>query len=209
MSDADEGSPRRREDEPACEPISGALPDATGGLPRPLEHYRDYLRLLARVHLDPRLRGAVDPSDVVQQTLMKAHENLGGFRGQTDAELRGWLRAILAQQLALIARKRGRRTIRTHSLEASLEQSSARLESLLASEESSPSQDAMHAERLVELAIAMGSLSEDQRTAVELRYLGGLSVADVAARMDRSKVSVTGLLYRGTQALRQRMSDPR
>jgi hypothetical protein len=36
-----------------------------------------------------------------------------------------------------------------------------------------------------------------------------LSVADVAARMDRSKVSVTGLLYRGTQALRQRMSDPR
>ncbi len=49
MSDADEGSPRRREDEPACEPISGALPDATGGLPRPLEHYRDYLRLLARV----------------------------------------------------------------------------------------------------------------------------------------------------------------
>ncbi len=208
MSIAGEGSPHRREGEPPCEPISGELPDGTEGLPRPLEQYRDYLRLLARVHLDPRLRGALDPSDVVQQTLLKAHENLGGFRGRTDAELRGWLRAILAQQLALIARKRGRRPVRMHSLEASLEQSSARLESLLASEESSPSQDAMHAEQLVELAMALAGLPEDQRTAVELRYLGGLSVADIAHRMGRSTVSVTGLLYRGTQALRQRMSEP-
>jgi hypothetical protein len=82
-----------------------------------------------------------------QQTLLKAHENFAGFRGRTDAELRGWLRAILAQQLALIARKRGRRPVRVHSLESALEQSSARLESLLASQESSPSADAMHAER--------------------------------------------------------------
>ncbi len=205
MSDADEGSPGRQEGEP----ISGALPDATAGLPRPLEHYRDYLRLLARLNLDPRLRGALDSSDIVQQTLLKAHVNLATFRGKTDAELRGWLRAILAQELALIVRKRGRRPVRVHSLEASLEQSSARLESLLASEDTSPSQDAMHAERLVELAMALGALPEDQRTAVELRYLQGLSVSAVAQRMDRTTVSVTGLLYRGTQALRQRMRDPR
>lgn len=178
-----------------------------GASPRPLEHYREYLRLLARLHLDRRSRGAVDPSDIVQQTLLKAHENLGGFRGGTDAELRGWLRAILAQQLALIARRRGRRPVRVQSLESSLEQSSARLESILALDESSPSGNAIHAERLVELAMAMDALPPDQRTAVELRYLEGLSVAGVAERMARSTVSVTGLLYRGTKALRERLSQ--
>ena len=180
-----------------------------GELPRPLEEYRDYLRLLARLQLDIRLRGMMDPSGIVQQTLLKAHENLQGFRGKTDAELQAWLRAIMAQQLALIARKRGRQPGKGHSLDDQLEQSSARLESLLASEQSSPSEQAMRTERLVELATALARLPEDQRTAVELRYLQGLSVPAVAEQMGRSTVSVTGLLYRGTKALRQWMAESR
>jgi RNA polymerase sigma-70 factor, ECF subfamily len=182
---------------------------ATGDLPRPLEEYRDYLRLLARLQFDIRLRGMMDPSDIVQQTLLKAHENLRGFRGKTHAELQAWLRAIMAQQLALMARKRGRQPGRAHWLDGALEQSSVRLETLLASEQSSPSEQAMRTERLVELATALTRLPEDQQSAVELRYLRGLSVPSVAEQMGRSTVSVTGLLYRGTQALRQLMAESR
>jgi hypothetical protein len=99
---------------------------------RPLEHYREYLRLLARLQLDPRLRGQLDPSDIVQQTLLRAHERFDQFRGQTDLELRAWLRAIMARSLFDAARKFGRQTgDRAQSLEAALEQSSARLEAFL------------------------------------------------------------------------------
>jgi RNA polymerase sigma-70 factor (ECF subfamily) len=184
------------------------MPRAAAGPPRPLEEHREYLRLLARLQLDPRVRGQMDPSDVVQQTLLAAYRKFGQFRGRTDAELRAWLRAILANRLALAARQFGRRDARGRSLEAALETSSARLEALLASDQSSPSQGALRAERLVELAEALAKLPDDQRMALELRHLRGLSVPDVAEVMGRSTVSVTGLLYRGGKALRKLMSDP-
>src|ERR1700722_8116992 len=125
-------------------------------IPKPLEAYGDYLRLLARLQLDPRLRGALDPSDVVQQTLLVAHEKHDQFRGTTDAERRSWLRAILASRLAEAARAFGpREGGRVRSLEQALGESSARLEQFLAAEEQSPSQGVLHAERLLLLAEAL------------------------------------------------------
>ncbi len=53
----------------------------------------------------------------------------------------------------------------------------------------------------------MARLPDDQRTAVELRYLHGLAVPDVAVEMGRSTVSVTGLLYRGMKVLRDVMTE--
>ena len=61
------------------------------GQARDLERFRSYLRLLARLHLESCLQGKLDPSDVVQETLLKAHEKIDQFRGGSDAELAGWL----------------------------------------------------------------------------------------------------------------------
>src|ERR1700693_1373702 len=106
---------------------------------KPLEHYRAYLRLLARLQLDPRLRGKLDPSDVAQETLLRAHEKREQFRGQTEAEFAAWLRTILANYLTDAVRHYGggtRDVAMECSLEAALNESSARLEALLATEES-------------------------------------------------------------------------
>jgi RNA polymerase sigma-70 factor (ECF subfamily) len=170
-----------------------------------LERCREYLCLLARLRLDARLRGKLDPSDVVQQTLLKAHEKIGQFRGQSHGELMAWLRQILANQLAEHARKfaaEARDLSRERSLQAGLDESSARLESWLVASQSSPSQRVMRDEQLLRLSQALAELPADQRQALELHYLQGKQVAQVGQIMGRSRAAVVGLLFRGLKKLR-------
>ena len=177
---------------------------------RPLEGYRDYLRLLARLQLGPHLQAKLDASDVVQQAILQAHEGRAQFRGSTEAEWLAWLRAILANVLAAAARRFGteaRAVGRERSLEAELERSSSRLECLLAADQTSPSQRAVRGEELLRLASALEKLPEDQRRVVELRYLKGLPVADVARQMGRTRPAAVGLLYRGLKRLRELLHD--
>ncbi len=172
---------------------------------RALDQYREYLVMLARVQLDPRLREKLDPSDVVQQTLLDAHRKHDQFRGQTEAEKAAWLRQILAHNLvdALRAFGRAKRDVaREHSLEAALEQSSVRLEAWLAAEQSSPSQKAQRHERAVQLADALAELPEAQREALVLQNWHGWSLAEIGRHMDRSPAAVAGLLKRGLKQLR-------
>jgi RNA polymerase sigma-70 factor (ECF subfamily) len=175
-----------------------------------LERYRNSLRLLARLSLGGRLRGKLDPSDLVQQTLLRAHQGIAGFRGTNEAELAAWLRQVLATTMADEIRRygRGKRDLGAERmLLASLDESSACLEAWLASDATSPSQHAIRHEQLVLLAEALDAMPEDQRRAVELHHLKGHSLADVGRQMGRSKDSVAGLLRRGLKELRARMKD--
>jgi RNA polymerase sigma-70 factor (ECF subfamily) len=175
-----------------------------------LYRYRDYLLLLARTQLDPRLRPRVDPSDIVQQSLLEAHACSGQFRGTTSGELAAWLRRILAHNLANAVRdvSRAKRDIaREQSLEDAIEQSSARLEAWLQAEQASPSENAEHNERLFQLAGALAQLPEAQRQAVELRHIQGLTLDDIATVMDRTQPAVAGLLHRGLTRLREILQE--
>jgi RNA polymerase sigma-70 factor (ECF subfamily) len=174
---------------------------------RPVEDYREYLHLLARLQLAPQLRGKLDPSDVVQQTLAKACQHQEQFRGVSAAEQAGWLRRILANTLLDAARKFGREVDREEDVELRLQGSSARLEAVLAAEQSSPSEGAAKQEQLLRLARALGGLPDDQRLAVEAHHLRGESVALIAAAMSRSEASVAGLLRRGLKRLRELLAE--
>jgi RNA polymerase sigma-70 factor, ECF subfamily len=175
-----------------------------------LERFRDYLRLLARLQLPARLRAKLDPSDLVQQTLLRAYTSLPGFRGQTMAELAVWLRRILASVLANAVRDfgRARRDVALErSLEAAMEDSSLRLENWLAAAQASPGELAQRNEQLLTLAAALNDLPEDQREAVLLRYHEGLSLAEAAVRLGRTRPAVASLLRRALQQLRKAFPD--
>ena len=175
-----------------------------------LERFRAYLRLLARLHLDPRLQSKLDPSDLVQATLLQAYQNLDQFRGQSHAELTAWLRQILANNLAAAVRAfaRGKRDVaREQSLDAALAESSARLEAWLAAEQISPSAQAERNEQAVRLADALERLPEAQREALVLQYWQGWSLAQIGEHLGRSPEAVAGLIKRGLKQLRQLLPD--
>jgi RNA polymerase sigma-70 factor (ECF subfamily) len=128
------------------------------------------------------------------------------FRGDSGGEQAAWLRQILANVLANAVRDFGRQrrdAALERSLEASLAESSARLECFLAAEQSSPSQQAQRNEQTLRLARALAGLPDPQREALLLRHCQGLSVAEIGDRLGRSRAAVASLLRRGLQQLRE------
>lgn len=176
-----------------------------------LEQFRSYLRFLARVNLDPRLRAKLDPSDIVQQTFLQAHQAWATFRGQSEAELAGWLRQILARNLAQAVRDFGRdkRNIeREQSLEAVVQASSVHLETWLTAEESLPLEQAVLNEEILRMTSALERLPEPQSEAVILHYWRHQTVAQIAEVMGRAPMAIAGLLKRGLQNLRKQLTEP-
>jgi RNA polymerase sigma-70 factor (ECF subfamily) len=175
-----------------------------------LERYRDYLRLLAGLQVGPRLRTKVDPSDLVQQALLKAHQAREQFRGHSPAEMSAWLRQILARTLADAARDLGRErrdVSRERSLEASLNESSSRLQAWLVASGMAPGEQADRNEQLLRLADALAALPEPQRQAVLLRYYEVRPLEEIGERLGRTRAGVASLLRRGLDRLRKQLRD--
>jgi RNA polymerase sigma-70 factor (ECF subfamily) len=187
-----------------CRLIEYARRHEPGALDRLLASYRNYLRLLARTGLDASLQGKADPSDLVQDALLKASQHFGQFRGATDAELAGWLRQILLHCLTDFVRRSraGRRDGREQSLDQLLNRSSQAMERILVANGTSPSASAERRDLGVVLSDALAELSEDHREVIVLHHLEELGWDEVARRMGRTAGAVRMLWTRALKQLR-------
>ena len=190
--------------------FASAQAGSTSCLGRLLTLYSNYLKLLIAAQLDDRLRVRVSPSDIVQETFFEAHRDFAQFRGQTPGEFVAWLRRILVNNILrvveqhLLAEKRDvRREISLEQIGKRLEQSTARLESLLAQPGDSPSGHAQRNEQEIILADALAELPKDYQQVILLRHIEGLPFEQVALRMDRSNGAVRMLWLRALERLRK------
>jgi RNA polymerase sigma-70 factor (ECF subfamily) len=172
------------------------------------ESYSNYLMSLARIQLARAgpVQRKIESADLVQDVLLQAHAARAQFRGTTSEELAAWLRQILANKLADVQKHFGRGK-RDAALEAtyrdSLDASAVGMVSLAMGRLPTPTSNLAHQQRVLLLADALQELPQDQRTAVELRYLADYSLTELAAHLQRSKPSVAGLLRRGLKSLRE------
>jgi RNA polymerase sigma-70 factor (ECF subfamily) len=174
--------------------------------PPQLERFRSYLLLLAQMQLDARWRAKVDASDLVQQTLLEAHQNQEQFAGDTQAMM-AWLRRSLANNLVdqIRALGRAKRDVTREQSLAGVNRSSAELGQFLAADQSSPSVQAVRNEDLIALADALTQLPDAQREAIVLHHLQGCSLAETAKALDKTEPAIAGLLHRGLRKLRELM----
>jgi RNA polymerase sigma-70 factor (ECF subfamily) len=179
------------------------------------EAYRTYLFIWARVCLrkTDHLQSKLDASDIVQEALLQAQIALNEFRGETEHEFTAWLREILQNKLWDQKKyyERGKRDVkREQALCESLRESSVRFGRVLeniAADQMTPSQYVASQEKARLLAEALAALPDDQRTALELRHLGSLSLQETAKFLNKTTASVAGLLRRGLVAMRQSLKD--
>jgi RNA polymerase sigma-70 factor, ECF subfamily len=181
--------------------IDKARRGSADSLGRLLQMYRNYLTVLAGTQIERRLQPRMSPSDVVQETMLRAHANFAQFRGASEPELVSWLRQILVNNLArfveqhvLAARRDVRREVSIERLGNALEQSTIQLAALLPAGSRSPSAAAQQREEAVVLADRLALLAADYREVLMLRNLQGLPFETIAEQMGRS-VSATRMLW--------------
>jgi RNA polymerase sigma-70 factor (ECF subfamily) len=163
---------------------------------------RNYVAILAQSRLESWLRAKVDPSDLVQQTLLEAYRGFPQFQGGTSGEWLAWLRRILDHNAADYVRYYHGTDKRRVGREVPLGGSADGGADPPADGET-PSQELLRKERELQVADALAHLSDDHRTVLLLRNLQRLPFDEVARRMGRSRPATQMLWMRAIRKLQE------
>ncbi len=138
-----------------------------------------------------RLTGNLSAADdVIQTAYLQAFEALRAGRFRGECRLETWLYRIV---------------VRAASTERRTEDRRGALLALKAPPAPGPTSSELTVE-LRELEEALGTLPQDQRVALVLKELQGLTGREVAQVMEKTEGAVEQLLYRARSALKERFS---
>lgn len=176
-------------------------------LARVFEAHRDRLKRMIRLRLDPRLRGRLDPSDVLQEAYLDVARRIPEFARNPNVPLFVWLRQLAAQRLIDLHRLHLGTQARDASLEVSLhhgpcpQASSITLAAHLLGRSLSPSDVAMRAELRIRVQEALDSLDPIDREVLVLRHFEMLTNDEVAEVLQLKKAAASNRYVRALKRL--------
>jgi RNA polymerase sigma-70 factor (ECF subfamily) len=173
-----------------------------------LVRHRARLRRMVEARLDRRVRGRVDPSDVLQDGFLDAVAKLPGYLADPKLPLFLWLRLVIGERLAKVHRDHLGAQVRDAGREVTLYRgpmpaaSSAALAAHLLGKETSPTQAAVRAERLLRIQEALNALEPLDREILSLRHFEELTHAEAARVLDIAEAAAAKRYIRALRRLK-------
>jgi RNA polymerase sigma-70 factor, ECF subfamily len=182
----------------------GGSRDALGSV---LEACRRYLLGVARHELNGDLQAKGGASDLVQETFLEAHRAFDHFQGNSEAELRAWLRRLLHHRAAKFGRRY--RTTQKRRLARESAMSAAGLAAGLGPPAPlpSPSMELVAREQAQRLRQALERLPDDYRRVITLRYVEQCSFVDIGRLMQRTPNAARLLWLRAIECVKHNLRD--
>lgn len=172
-----------------------------------LSDLKRYLDFVANRQFDENLQAKMGPSDIVQQSMIRAVENLDQFRGQTLDEFRGWLRQILvneARQMKRDLHAQKRDVFRERPLADGASQD---VRHQLPDSLPTPGTNAAREEQTREIQRALEQLTEEERQIIQWRNWDNLSFEDIADRLNVSISSASRKWYQALVAFKEQLKQ--
>ncbi|MCA9178733.1 MAG: sigma-70 family RNA polymerase sigma factor [Planctomycetales bacterium] len=179
------------------------------------DHYRAQLYRMVDLRMDRRIRGRVDPDDILQDAFVDALAKLENYLTRDDLPPFLWLRMVVAERLTQLHRHHLGAQMRDAGREVSIysgpfpESSSMELAVQLAGTLTSPSQAASRSERVLQLEHALNDLDPLDREVLTLRSLELLTNSETAAVLQISPQAASNRFVRALGRLRSTLGQIR
>lgn len=171
--------------------------------------HRERLRRMIDLRLDRRLRGRLDPSDVLQEAYVEVVSRMDDYLRDPKLPPFLWLRLIVGERLTRLHRHHLGVQARDAGREISLNRypgpaaSSAALAGRLLGRHTSPSHAAIRAERMTRVQEALAGLDPIDREALALRHFEQLSRAEAALVLGISEAAAAKRYIRALKRLEE------
>jgi RNA polymerase sigma-70 factor (ECF subfamily) len=188
--------------------LDGARRGEPGAVDKLLGEFREPLRRVIGLRLDPAIARRVDASDIVQDVLIEANQRLTDYLKSPDMPFHLWLRHLAQDRI--IDTHRRHRLAQRRSVDreqpiarpAWADESSASLVAQLVDTERTPTSEAIRQELQRRLAAAVDQLSEDDREIILMRHHEALSNQEVAKLLGLTEAAASMRYLRALRRLR-------